>query len=127
MSKAARASKKRAQQSAREALRHRIALAFRLSGRVQSDVARELGVDGSRVSRWFNPDDRQGEVPGPDYLPLLPELLGVDGHWLLTGDGPMTRHEPRARRLAADSVERARRVALDRIERALREMRNGDG
>ena len=114
MSKEARASRKRAQQSARDAMRHRIVMAFATSGVVQADIARALGVDRSRVSRWFNPDAVQGEVPGPDYLPLLPDLLGVDGHWLLTGEGPMHRKDPAASR-----------VALDRIERVLRDMRNG--
>jgi len=51
-----------------------------------------------------------------EYLPFLPELLSIDGHWLLTGEGPMRRDDPRASR-----------VALDHIERALREMRNGAG
>lgn len=115
MSKA-RASKKRAQDSIREALRHRIVYAFSLSGLPQADVARAFGVDRSRVSRWFNPDAEQGEMPGPDYLPLLPELLGVDGHWLLTGEGPMRRTDPAASR-----------VALDRIERVLREARARKG
>lgn len=120
MSKEARASHNRARESAREALRHRLALAFFAAresrGLTQAEIARELDIDKSRVSRWFNPDDRQAEAPGPDYLPYLPELLGVDGHWLLTGEGPMTRRDPAASR-----------VALDRIERALREMRNGGG
>lgn len=109
----ARDSKRRARESAREALRHRIVLAFASQHHItQAELAKALDVDRSRVSRWFNPDAVQGEVPGADYLPLLPDLLGVDGHWLLTGDGPMHRKDPAASR-----------VALDRIERALREMK----
>lgn len=115
MSKA-RASKKRAQDSIRDALRHRIIFAFTLSGLQQSEIVRALDIDRSRVSRWFNPDAGQGEMPGPDYLPLLPDLLGVDGHWLLTGEGPMRRTDPAASR-----------VALDRIERVLRDSRDKKG
>ena len=113
MSKA-KESKKRAHDSIREAMRHRIIYAFTLSGLQQTEIVKALGIDRSRVSRWFNSDAEQGETPGPDYLPLLPDLLGVDGHWLLTGDGPMRRTDPAASRVALDRIERVLREAKDR-------------
>ena len=110
------ASKKRSLESVREALRHRVVIAIRQAEITQAEIARALAVSPGRVSRWANPDDRQGELPSETYLPLLPTLLEVDGHWLLTGVGVMRRRDPSASR-----------VALDRIERALRDMRNGKG
>lgn len=42
-------------------------------GLIQADIARELGVDKSTVSRWFD-----GAVPTESYLVGLAELLGAD-------------------------------------------------
>lgn len=97
MSKRAKASLARARASAKEAMRHRVILAIRESGLPQVEIVRALGVDKSRVSRWANPDDSQGEIPSEEFLPVLTELLGVNGHWLLTGQGAMWA---RARRVA---------------------------
>ena len=93
----AKASLQRAREAAREAMRHRIVMAIRESGVPQVDIVKATGADKSRVSRWANPDPKQGEMPSEDYLPLLPGILKVNGHWLLTGDGPMWT---RARKVA---------------------------
>jgi transcriptional regulator with XRE-family HTH domain len=92
----AKSSLLRARESAREAMRQRIVLAIRESGLLQADIVEALGVDKSRVSRWANEDPAKGEIPSEEFLPLLPNLLRVNGHWLLTGQGP------RRRRFAAD-------------------------
>lgn len=50
----------------------------------QADLARELGVGVATVSEWFT----RGRVPNGDVMLRLPHALGVNGHWLLTGEGP---------------------------------------
>jgi transcriptional regulator with XRE-family HTH domain len=51
----------------------------------QADLARELGIGVATVSEWFT----RGRVPGGDVVLRLPTVLQVNGHWLLTGEGPM--------------------------------------
>jgi transcriptional regulator with XRE-family HTH domain len=53
-------------------------------GLSQADLARELGVGVATVSEWFT----RGRVPNGDVMLRLPGALRVNGHWLLTGDGP---------------------------------------
>ena len=50
----------------------------------QADLARALDVGEATVSEWFT----RGRVPQGDVFLRLPGVLGVNGHWLLTGDGP---------------------------------------
>jgi transcriptional regulator with XRE-family HTH domain len=50
----------------------------------QADLARELGVGVATVSEWFT----RGRVPSGDVMLRLPRALAVNGHWLLTGEGP---------------------------------------
>jgi transcriptional regulator with XRE-family HTH domain len=50
----------------------------------QVDLARELGVGAATVSEWFT----RGRVPNGDVMLRLPHVLAVNGHWLLTGEGP---------------------------------------
>jgi transcriptional regulator with XRE-family HTH domain len=50
----------------------------------QADLARELGVGVATVSEWFT----RGRVPNGDVLLRLPHVLRINGHWLLTGEGP---------------------------------------
>jgi transcriptional regulator with XRE-family HTH domain len=59
-------------------------------GRTQ-ELAERLGVSPGQLSRWRN--DRE-PPPGGAYMVQLPGLLGVDGHWLLTGEGEMQRRAP---------------------------------
>ena len=53
-------------------------------GLSQADLARELGVGVATVSEWFT----RGRVPNGDVMLRLPGVLRVNGHWLLTGEGP---------------------------------------
>ena len=53
-------------------------------GMSRADLARELGVGVATVSEWFT----RGRVPHGDVMLRLPHALGVNGHWLLTGEGP---------------------------------------
>jgi transcriptional regulator with XRE-family HTH domain len=53
-------------------------------GMSQADLARELGVGVATVSEWFT----RGRVPGGEVMLRLPHVLRVNGHWMLTGEGP---------------------------------------
>jgi transcriptional regulator with XRE-family HTH domain len=81
----------------------------------QADLARDLGVGVATVSEWFT----RGRVPNGDVMLRLPGVLGVNGHWLLTGDGPREL-EPEAdrhpyQRGAADALSEVR-SALERLQ-----------
>lgn len=67
----------------------RFALAAKRLGRgTQAKLAASIGVSQGSVSRYLN-----GEWPSAETLLRLPEALGVSGHWLLTGKGPMIAEE----------------------------------
>jgi transcriptional regulator with XRE-family HTH domain len=77
----------------------------------QADLARELNVGVATVSEWFT----RGRVPNGDVMLRLPAALRVDGHWLLTGEGP------RERELSPDGdpYVRGAEEAIARMARAL--------
>jgi len=84
-------------------------------GMSQADLARELGVGEATVSEWFT----RGRVPSGDVLLRLPAVLEVNGHWLLTGEGPRElpwSGEDLYVRGAADAVAQMRRH-LDEVAR----------
>jgi transcriptional regulator with XRE-family HTH domain len=59
----------------------------------QTMLARQLGVRDATVSDWFN----RGTMPSGSVMLRLPDVLGVDGHWLLTGKpSPGNSKGPRA-------------------------------
>lgn len=53
-------------------------------GMSQADLARELGLGVATVSEWFT----RGRAPSGDVMLRIPGALSVNGHWLLTGEGP---------------------------------------
>lgn len=55
------------------------------SGKGQNEVAREVGASNSVASEWFSKDS--DVLPGGKFLMRLPQVLGVNGHWLITGEG----------------------------------------
>lgn len=80
-------------------------------GMSQADLARELGVGVATVSEWFT----RGRVPNGDVMLRLPHALGVNGHWLLTGEGPLElSHET-----DGDPYLRGVGDALARVEQCL--------
>ncbi len=85
-------------------------------GLSQADLARELGVGVATVSEWFT----RGRVPNGDVMLRLPGALRVNGHWLLTGEGPRERepapHGDPYLRGAGDAIERLAQ-ALDEVAR----------
>jgi transcriptional regulator with XRE-family HTH domain len=80
-------------------------------GMSQADLARELGVGVATVSEWFT----RGRVPNGDVMLRLPAALNVNGHWLLTGEGPREYE-------AAPDGDPYRRGAGDAIARMVRAM-----
>lgn len=79
----------------------RIKWARERAGLTQGELADRVGVTaGSRVSEWEN-EHRQPSAP---VLMALPGVLGVSGHWLLTGDGARVREQTR---ITADTLLRA--------------------
>lgn len=61
--------------------------------RNQSDLARRVGIERASVSDWFTGKTRQLEGPN---LTKAAEALGVDPHWLATGEGTHRLEESRA-------------------------------
>lgn len=54
----------------------------------QAELSRSLGVGQATVSEWFT----RHRVPNGAVLLQLPGVLGVNGHWLLTGEGSRVPH-----------------------------------
>jgi hypothetical protein len=54
-----------------------------MAGRPQSWLANQLGVAQGVVQPWL----ADGKPIHAKYLARLPAILGVSGHWLLTGQG----------------------------------------
>ena len=46
-------------------------------------LAQLLGTSPATTHSWF----RRRSLPGGRHMIRLPEILGVNGHWLLTGKG----------------------------------------
>ena len=63
----------------------RIRLRFEQLGITKNELARRVQAAGPTVIEWFT----KGALPDGEKLARLPEALGVNGHWLLTGDGPV--------------------------------------
>lgn len=64
--------------SSRGDLGARLATAIDHAGKSQKWLASELGVSQAAVSEWAR---------GVDKLCAVPDALGINGHWLLTGKG----------------------------------------
>lgn len=52
----------------------------------QSELGRRLGVTHAAVAGWMS----LRFMPQFSILPRLPKILQCNGHWLLTGEGPVT-------------------------------------
>lgn len=73
----------------RDAWFYRLVLAKGYAGINNAEIARRTRASDSSVSTWF--DKRIKAMPEGIKLLQLPWALGVDGHWLLTGEGNMLR------------------------------------
>ena len=66
--------------------KERLTKAIEGSGQPKGEIAKAMGVHHTRVSKWLATG-----VMELNYLLKLPGVLGIDGHWLLTGEGEMRR------------------------------------
>lgn len=71
----------------------------------QEELAKLVPAGAGTVNGWV----KDGVIPSGRHMVRLPEVLGVSGHWLLTGEGPK---DPPG---AGDPVAAALDVATSRI------------
>lgn len=97
----------------------------RAYGGNQSAFARAIGAKPQVVQAWV----REDTPPGADYLERIVEAAEVNGHWLLTGKGPMEppgedyeleRERATARRQLAEKLIQA-------VGKVVREVAEGAG
>ena len=78
-------------QAQRQQIRSRLALAFQRraleEGMTQAELSRRTGAASPTVNEWFKSE----AIPDGVMLARIAEALDVNGHWLLTGEGPMAR------------------------------------
>ncbi|MDE3002595.1 MAG: helix-turn-helix transcriptional regulator [Gemmatimonadota bacterium] len=73
-----------------DTFRHRLAMAISADARSQRELADLLGVTSSQISGW-----KRGVAPKPELIGSVIDLLQIDGHWLMTGEGRLSRDEER--------------------------------
>lgn len=86
-----RSTQVRPEQELREAFFQRMILARIYSGRTNADIARRCRATQSSVASWFDP--RVKAMPEGIKMLQLPWALGVNGHWLTTGEGQMVEQD----------------------------------
>ena len=65
--------------------------AISFAGLNPNQLAERMSQRGDRVYASVVGSWLKGSMPGGEYMLRLPGALGVDGHWLLTGEGTMER------------------------------------
>jgi transcriptional regulator with XRE-family HTH domain len=86
------------------------------AGETQTALAKRLGVAQGTISGWLAED---GLDPRASVLEAVARVLGVNAHWLVTGEG-----EQRAMTVGAEAVFAAGyQVGLQRAEEAVRKLR----
>ncbi len=79
------------------AFRHRLRQAVEACSLEKQEIARRVGLRRpGTLSAWIG-DGPDFAIPRGQQLLRLPGILGVSGHWLLTGEGPMRGGEDRLR------------------------------
>lgn len=74
--------------SAQQEFKDRLKKALGWDGRSYAAIASKLGTHAPRISEWIRDEGEDGStMPSYPYLAKLPDVLGVSGHWLLTGAG----------------------------------------
>lgn len=84
-------------------LLYRIQEAMKAARMRPADLARALDIGAATISEWFG----KGSLPSAAVLQRLPGALGVSGHWLLTGTGPL---QPDSEESAQAKLEAIRRI-----------------
>lgn len=70
----------------RSDINKRMMAVIRERGLRQVDIVEASGATSPTVADWFN----HGAVPDADKLARIAKALKINGHWLLTGQGPRT-------------------------------------
>ena len=81
-------------------------------GMTQKELAESVGVANATVTEWF----KRGRSPLSEVLLIMPDALGVNGHWLLTGRG---QREPPS----DEAVEDSTREILEDLEARVSELK----
>jgi transcriptional regulator with XRE-family HTH domain len=68
-----------------EGFADRLKYALAASGITKVELGEMLGTAPARVSEWTS----GRTTPSMGFLCMLPDILDIDGHWLLTGNGNM--------------------------------------
>ena len=77
-------SARRKQHIMPSAFHKRLSQALAADSREQREIAAAIGTSQQQVSRW-----KRKVNPSPEMISKFIEVLGIDGHWLLTGQGSM--------------------------------------
>lgn len=99
----------------REGFAARLARAIERAPLNRTEIAKELsefedlGTKPGRISEWTA--TVKPSLPDGRVMLLLPGILGVSGHWLLTGQGPMIPDE--------EDVDAARYRVVKQVVEAL--------
>lgn len=76
--------KRKAEKGGRSEINERLMAVVKQKGLTQADLVRASGATSPTVTDWFN----RGAVPDAERLARIAKAIGVNGHWLLTGQGP---------------------------------------
>lgn len=74
-------------------------------------VAAATGLNPETVRRYL-----RGQAPSAEFLAALCRAYGVNGHWLLTGEGAAFLHDSSADALRRSSASALLRTLADRLE-----------
>lgn len=80
-----------------------------MAGMNQTELARLVGKREASVSDWLT----KGAMPKGDVLLLLPAVLRVSGHWLLTGEGEPYPMDPEVAEQALADIDRRIQAARE--------------
>jgi hypothetical protein len=99
----------------------RLRFALELSGLGQNEVARKVRASQSVASKWFDPET--DTLPGGRFVGRLARILGINGHWLVTGEGHWHNAPVSGRKdvTHAQGVEVGMRTVMAHVRRALDE------
>jgi hypothetical protein len=117
-------SRRPSSRAAREEVRgfkDRLRFALELSGLGQNEAARKVKASQSVASKWF--DSSTDTLPGGRFVGRLARILGINGHWLVTGEGHWHNAPVSGRKdvTHAQGVEVGMRTVMARVRHALDE------
>ncbi len=96
----------------------RLRRALKRAGITQALLAKRLGIDRSAVCNWLG----GRSIPKGEYLLQMPDILNVDGHWLLTGRGPIGQRASMNGQQTALDIDMGYQAAIADFKRVIEEM-----